>query len=270
MKRDNACRQLPVDPRTPTHSFNVRAVAGAASSNSRRDQVHRQSQSGPSSVWLVIPGFNEGAMIGKTLASVAAWLPNVIVVDDGSSDETAAEAERVGAHVLRHQINLGQGAALETGIRYALLQRAEFIITFDADGQHRPEDIEVLLETAQEQGADVVLGSRFLGRAHNMPRSRRWLLKAATLYTRLSTGVSLTDAHNGLRLFTRKAAEQMRIRQNRMAHASEMIEWLGSSGLRVTEAPVNIVYTDYSTAKGQTLFSSFNILWDLWSSRLYR
>jgi len=230
----------------------------------------RRSRASAAGIWLVMPGFNEGPMIGKTLASVTPWLPNIVVVDDGSSDDTAEIAARAGAHVLRHAINLGQGAALGTGIRYALLQGAELIVTYDADGQHRPEDIEVLLRTQREAGADVVLGSRFLGGAENMPVSRRWLLKLAATYTRMTTGLHLTDAHNGLRLFTRAAAERMRIRQNRMAHASEMLEWLGSSGLRIAESPVRIVYTDYSLAKGQSFFSSFNILWDLWSSRLYQ
>ena len=223
-----------------------------------------------SGVWLVIPGFNEGAVIGRTIGSVAHWLPNVVVVDDGSSDDTARAAEGAGAHVVRHCINLGQGAALATGIRYALLRGARMIVTFDADGQHRPEDIDVLIETADESGADVVLGSRFLGGTVDMPASRRWLLRAATLYTRFTSGLRLTDAHNGLRLFTRAAAEQMRIRQNRMAHASELVNWLAASHLKVVEAPVDIVYTDYTLAKGQSAFSSINILWDLWSSRLHR
>ena len=221
-------------------------------------------------VWIVIPGYNEGRVIADTLASIREWLPNVVVVDDGSSDNTVEEAARAGAHVVRHAINLGQGAALETGIRYALRQNAEFVITFDADGQHLPGDIDVLLRTACDRKADVVLGSRFLGSAADMPSSRRWLLKLATAYTRITTRLKLTDAHNGLRLFTRKAAEQLRIRQNRMAHASELLGWLGSSGLRVVEAPVDVVYTDYSLAKGQSFLSSFDILWDLWSSRLYR
>jgi glycosyltransferase involved in cell wall biosynthesis len=221
-------------------------------------------------VWIVIPAFNEGAVIAKTLASVGAWLPNVVVVDDGSSDDTAEQARRALARVVRHSVNLGQGAALGTGIRYALLEGADAIVTFDADGQHQPSDIKVLLRTAREHHADVVLGSRFLGRASDMPPNRRLLLKLATAYTRATTGLRLTDTHNGLRLFTRKAAEQLRIRQNRMAHASEMLEWLSSSGLRVVEAPVNVVYNDYSLGKGQTAFSSFNILWDLWSSRLYQ
>jgi len=222
------------------------------------------------SVWIVIPCYNEGRMIAETIASVREWLPNVVAVDDGSSDNTADQARCAGAQVLRHPINLGQGAALVTGIRYALLQNADFIVTFDADGQHRPQDIQVLLRTAQEKNADVVLGSRFLGSADNMPWSRRLLLRAATAYIRLLSGLELTDAHNGLRLFSRKAAGQLRMKQNRMAHASEILEWLGGSGLRVVEAPVRIIYTDYSLAKGQSFFSSFNILWDLWASRLYQ
>ena len=229
-----------------------------------------QAESRASSVWIVVPAYNEAGVIATTLASLSGWFPNVLVIDDGSSDDTAEQARRAGAHVVRHPINLGQGAALGTGIRYALLEEADFIVTFDADGQHQPNDVDVLLRTAGEHRADVVLGSRFLGRACDMPTSRRWLLKLATAYTRLTTGLSLTDAHNGLRLFTRKAAEQLRIRQNRMAHASEMLEWLGTSGLRVIEAPVNIVYTKYSMAKGQTAFSSVNIIWDLWLSRLYQ
>jgi len=228
------------------------------------------AEAGSPSIWLVVPGYNEGRVIGATLAGLREWLPNVVVVDDGSTDDTKREAERGGAHVVRHPINLGQGAALETGVRYALLNEADYIVTFDADGQHRPADIDVLLRAAREQKADVVLGSRFLGSTSNMPPSRRLLLKLAAAYSQYTTGLRLTDAHNGLRLLTRKAAEQLRFRQNRMAHASEMLNWLGSSRLRIVEAPVSIVYTDYSLAKGQSFFSSFDILWDLWSSRLYR
>lgn len=234
-------------------------------------EIHREIEIvSPSEVWIVIPGFNEGRVIADTIASIGAWLPNVVVVDDGSSDDTAERALAAGAHLVRHPINLGQGAALGTGIRYALQHDAQRIITFDADGQHQPKDIDVLLRVAQENDADVVLGSRFLAGASNIPTGRRWLLKLATAYTRFTTGLRLTDAHNGLRLFNRRAAEQLPIRQNRMAHASELLDWLGSSGLRVVEAPVNIVYTHYSLAKGQSFLSSFDILWDLWSSRLYR
>ncbi len=236
----------------------------------RHERIEVPASDGLSSVWIVIPGFNESKVIARTIRSVRHWLPNVVVVDDGSTDETGRKAERAGAQVVRHCVNLGQGAALGTGIRYALLNGAKSIVTFDADGQHRPEDIDVLLRRQKETGADVVLGSRFLGGTVNMPASRRWLLRAATLYTRLTTGLELTDSHNGLRLFTEHAARQLRIRQNRMAHASELLDWLASSDFKVVEAPVNIVYTDYTLAKGQDALSSLNILWDLWSSRLHR
>ena len=232
--------------------------------------AHEIPNERPAGVWIVVPSFNEGRVIAATLDSIRAWQPHIVVVDDGSSDDTAQQAARAGARVVRHSINLGQGAALETGIRYALLQQADFVVTFDADGQHRPEDIDVLLAIAREKNADVVLGSRFLGGPSAIPLSRRWLLKAATAYTRITTGLDLTDAHNGLRLFNRKAAEQLRIRQDRMAHASELINGLSASGLRICEAPVSIIYTEYSLAKGQSFFSSFSILWDLWSRRLHR
>src|SRR5690348_6619366 len=178
-------------------------------------------------LWVVIPAFNEGPVIGKVVMAVRALCHNVVVVDDCSGDGTGAQALEAGATVLRHPINLGQGAALQTGIRYALLRGAGYIVTFDADGQHRPEDIRVLLDTQVKTGADVVLGSRFLGHAENIPRLRRMLLQVAVIYTRITSGVKLTDAHNGLRLLTRRAAERIRISQDRMAHASEMIDQIG-------------------------------------------
>lgn len=219
--------------------------------------------------WIVIPGYNEEKVIGRTVAGLDDWLPRVVVVDDGSQDATAEDARIAGARVVRHAVNLGQGAALMTGLRFALSQGAEHIVTFDADGQHRADDIPLLLHAALHGGADVVLGSRFLARESAMPRARRLLLKAAVRYTNVTTGLRLTDAHNGLRLFTRRAAERLDLRHNRMAHASELIAWLGRSELCVREVPVEIFYTEYSLAKGQNAMSSLNILWDLWSGKLH-
>ena len=221
-------------------------------------------------LWIVVPAYNEQPQIARTVTQLRDYLPNVIVIDDGSADSTATEARNAGAHVVRHALNLGQGAALITGIKYALRKGAEYVVTFDADGQHQPEDIQVLLRAQRSSGADAVIGSRFLGTAIDMPIARRMLLKAATIYTRLTTKLPLTDAHNGLRLLTRSAAEALRLRHNRMAHASEILEWLSASGFRVAEAPVRIRYTAYSLDKGQSFFSSFNIMWDIWSSRLHR
>jgi len=218
--------------------------------------------------WIVIPAFNEGPVIGQVVAAVRAQYRHVVVVDDCSSDETGLAALRAGAVVLRHPVNLGQGAALETGIRYVLSQGAEYIVTFDADGQHRVDDIAVLVDRQRETGADVVVGSRFLGTVQGMPPLRRIVLKLAVMYMRLTSGVPMSDAHNGFRLFTRQAAERIRIRQNRMAHASEIVEQIGEMGLSVCEAPVTIIYTEHSLRKGQRLSNAFNIVWDMIIARL--
>jgi glycosyltransferase involved in cell wall biosynthesis len=222
------------------------------------------------SVWLVIPAFDEAAVIGDVVALARTRCPNVVVVDDCSRDATAAAALAAGAHVLRHPVNLGQGAALQTGLDYALAAGAEFLVTFDADGQHDVADLPRLLEAQRRTGADVVLGSRFLGRAEAIPAQRRLLLHAARLFTWATAGLRLTDAHNGYRLLTRRAATCIRLRQNRMAHASEIVEQIRAAGLRWTEAPVTVRYTDYSLAKGQRSSASVRIVVDLLVARLNR
>ena len=220
--------------------------------------------------WLVVPAYNEARVISDTLAAARRHFENIIVVDDCSGDETGEIALASGAHVCRHPINLGQGAALQTGIDYALARGAECVVTFDADGQHQPADACRLVETLQREGCDVVLASRFLGNAEGIPPARRLLLKLATLYTRAATGLAVTDTHNGLRAFSRVAARAIRIRQNRMAHASEILELIGELRLRYVEIGCDIKYTDYSRAKGQRMSGAIAILLDLHMRRLYR
>ena len=222
----------------------------------------------PEKLWVVIPAFNEGEVISGVVIGVRRIYPHVVVVDDCSNDDTARRATVAGATVLRHAINLGQGASLQTGLRYALSKGAEYIVTFDADGQHRVDDISVLIGKQRETGADIVLGSRFLGRTENIPGFRRAMLKLAVLFTRVTSGIRLTDAHNGLRLLTRRAAHSIRIRQNRMAHASELIDQITMLGLSVAEAPVTIVYTEYSLRKGQRISNAVNVLVELFIARL--
>jgi glycosyltransferase involved in cell wall biosynthesis len=221
-------------------------------------------------VFVVIAAYNEAAVIARVVSDVKRAGYGVVAVDDGSQDETAAVAHAAGAVVLKHPFNLGQGAALQTGIDYALTQPAEVIVTFDADGQHRVMDIARLVEALAAERADFVLGSRFLGHAPNLPPLRRLLLQAATLFTRLTTGLQLTDTHNGLRAMTRRGAAAIRLRQNRMAHASELLSQIGASGLRYVERPVTIEYTAYSLAKGQNMRDAVFILLDLFARRLYR
>jgi glycosyltransferase involved in cell wall biosynthesis len=221
-------------------------------------------------VWIVIPAYNEAGAIARVIAGLRPLGHRVLVVDDGSRDATAALAAEAGADVVHHPINLGQGAALQTGLDYALLNGARVIVTFDADGQHRPQDVPRLVEALAAQGVDYALGSRFLGGTTNMPASRRLLLRAATLFTRLTTRLSLTDAHNGLRAMTKRGAANIRLRQNRMAHASELLAQIAESGLPYTEVPVTIEYTRYSLAKGQKTSDSIAILVDLFARRLYQ
>ena len=221
-------------------------------------------------VWVVVPAYNEGPVVATTVGGLMRHFLNVIVVDDCSADATGKLALEAGAHVARHPVNLGQGAALATGIAYALRHGAEAIVTFDADGQHSAADAEAMVRKLTETGVDVVLGSRFLGMAEGISAGRRRLLRLAVLFTRLTTGLLLTDAHNGLRVFSRHAAETIRIRQNRMAHASEILEQIARHKLSFVEAPCSVVYTDYSRAKGQRWTGAFSILGDLLTRRLYR
>lgn len=222
------------------------------------------------SVWVVVAAYNEAAVIGAVVSDLIERGHRVVVVDDGSADATGAIAGAAGAVVLTHPVNLGQGAALQTGMQFALRRGADTIVTFDGDGQHRAGDVAILVAALVENDADFALGSRFLAAAPAMPFSRRLLLRAATWFTRLTTGLQVTDTHNGLRAMTRRGASAITLRQNRMAHASEILHAIARSRLRYVEVPVMIEYSAYSLAKGQRLSDSLRILVDLSAHRLHR
>lgn len=214
--------------------------------------------------WLVVPLYNEAQVVREVIEDARRTFPHIVVVDDGSRDDSAAQAEAAGAVVVRHPINLGQGAALQTGIRYVLERTdARYLITFDADGQHSVADAAAMVAAARKEDLAIVLGSRFLKGPSPVGRLKRLVLATAAVVASRTTGMHLTDAHNGLRLLRRDAAEQLNLRQNRMAHASEIIRQLGATGLPWREFPVHIAYTEYSKAKGQSLLNSVNILVDL-------
>lgn len=221
-------------------------------------------------IWAVVPAYNEGPVISEVVTRILEVCHRVVLVDDGSRDETPALAAAAGAIVLRHPINLGQGAALQTGIEYALARGAALIATIDADGQHDPDDLRRMQQRLAEESADIALGSRFLGTATRIPRLRKLMLRLAVLFSNWTTRVSLTDAHNGLRLLTADAARQIDISQDRMAHASDIISQIGAKRLRYVEVPVTISYSEYSLNKGQKVSGAFTILSDLfigWLSR---
>jgi glycosyltransferase involved in cell wall biosynthesis len=223
-----------------------------------------------SSIWVVCPAYNESSAIVSVIKRLRQAGYDVVVVDDGSADETRQLATASATAVVSHPINLGQGAALKTGIDFALEQGADVIVTFDTDGQHRASDIPHLLDALVRNQADFALGSRFLSEPLNMPRMRRILLWGATLFTVATTGLRLTDTHNGLRAMTRRGAQALRLRQNRMAHASELLAEIARSRLRYVEVPVTIDYTTYSLAKGQRTGDFVMILLDLLAGKLYR
>ena len=214
--------------------------------------------------WVVIPMYNEAPAVGEVIAELLLRFPHIVCVDDGSSDGSAEAARVAGASVVRHQINLGQGASLQTGFEYALSdpQMTE-VLTFDADGQHQVADAIGMVEKLHSEGLDVVVGSRFLDDRTKLSTPKRMVLRTAALYTRITTGMALTDAHNGLRVLNRDLLSKIRIQQNRMAHASELIDQIGGSKAMWAEYPTHIVYTDYSKGKGQSLLNSVNILVDL-------
>lgn len=221
-------------------------------------------------VFVIIAAFNEAECIADVVRDVREVYPNVVVVDDGSSDDTAERAREAGAWVLTHLINRGQGAALQTGITYALARGAQFVVTFDADGQHDVMDIAALIAPIVRGEVDVSLGSRFLREGVDMPTSRRVVLFFAVVFMRMTVRARLTDAHNGLRAFSRAAAERVDIKLDRMAHASEIVDQVVNSGVRYKEVPVHVRYTDYSLRKGQRNSAAFRVVFDYLMARLIR
>lgn len=208
--------------------------------------------------------YNEATVVGSVIQDLRRVFPNIVCVDDGSRDGSQAVARAAGAVVVQHPINLGQGAALQTGMEYALQDpNMTSIVTFDADGQHRVVDAVDMVARINSGEADAVLGSRFLDDRTKLSPQKRLVLKTAAIQSRMATGMNLTDAHNGLRALNRDVVSKLHLTQNRMAHASELVNQLATIRPRWVEHPVEIIYTDYSKSKGQSLLNSVNILAEL-------
>lgn len=220
---------------------------------------------------VIVAAYNEAAAVEGVLDDLATLPCSVVVVDDGSSDETRALCLRRPVTVLRHSVNLGAGAALQTGLAYVARQEGvRFVVTFDADGQHHAADVPALVASLLDGRCDVALGTRFLtpAGAESMPRGRKAMLRLAVLFTRLTTGLPVTDTHNGLRAFSAPVAARITLRHRRMAHASEILSWIHREGLRWCEVPVNITYSPYSLGKGQRASAAVDIVWDLVTGRM--
>ncbi len=219
---------------------------------------------------MVLAAYNEAVTLPIVADRLRSLGYGIVCIDDGSTDGTAIAARRSGCEVVVHPFNLGQGAALQTGLEYALGRDADYVCTLDSDGQHDPGELPRLLEALDRNGADFALGSRFLGGTIDMPRPRGLLLSAAIMFTRLTTGLRVTDTHNGMRAMTQRGAASIHLLQERMAHASEILAQIRRSDLPMVEVPVTIAYTAYSLAKGQRASSAFRVLGDLAAGMLRR
>lgn len=213
---------------------------------------------------IVIPVYNEARVIRGVINRVLKQFATVVCVNDGSKDNSSYEIAKTKAYLLEHPINMGQGAALQTGIEFARqLPNIKYFVTFDADGQHQLSDVMAMLDEIKGDKYDIILGSRFLGSAIGMKASKHAVLKLAIWFSNTTSGLRLTDTHNGLRVFNRKVAEELQITMPDMAHASEILEIIAEKKYRYKEVPVTIEYTDYSQAKGQSVINAVNIGFDM-------
>jgi len=214
-------------------------------------------------VAFVVPVYNEAEVICTVIEAIKAVTPHVVCVNDGSTDASAAEILKAGAYLVDHPINMGQGAALQTGIEFArVLPGVERFVTFDADGQHVIDDAVRMLTTLEAGDLDIVLGSRFLGASVAASPFRKALLRLAVRFSNATSGIRLTDAHNGLRAFNRHVADTIEITAPDMTHASEIIELIARNGYRYRQVPVALRYTAYVVAKGQAGMDAVNIAVD--------
>lgn len=213
--------------------------------------------------FVVIAAFNEEKKIRHILRDVQKYCQNIIVVDDGSEDKTFHLVSKYRVVSLRHLINRGQGAALKTGIDFALNNGADIIITFDADGQMSAKEIPKIMRPILDGKADIVLGSRFLEDRSKIPFLRKIILKIAIFFTRVTTGLELTDSHNGFRAMTARVAKKINLYQDRMAHASEILNEVAKKKFKIMEVPVTVKYSAYSLNKGQKISGAFRIIFDL-------
>ncbi|MGB8407492.1 MAG: glycosyltransferase family 2 protein [Mycobacterium sp.] len=219
---------------------------------------------GRGDVWIIIPAFNEASVIADVVTDVRSVFPNVVVVDDGGRDDTGDCAYHAGAHVVRHPVNLGQGAAIQTGVEYARSRPgAQVFATFDADGQHQVTDVIRMIDRLRTENLDIVIGTRFGDRPpERMPMLKRLLLPIVAKLSSSSRRLHLTDAHNGLRVFSKTVADELNLTMNGMSHASEFVTLIVENHWNVAEEPVHILYTDYSMSKGQPLVNGVNIIVD--------
>jgi polyprenyl-phospho-N-acetylgalactosaminyl synthase len=214
-------------------------------------------------VWIVVPAFNEAGVIGEVIADLRSVFDHVVCVDDGSDDGTGEIALRAGAHLVRHPVNLGQGAAIQTGVEYARRRPgAQVFATFDGDGQHRVKDVVAMIDRLGAGDVDVVIGTRFGPGVSRPPFLKRIVLRTAARLSPRGRRLGLTDTNNGLRVFNKTVADGLDITMSGMSHANEFVVLIAENRWRVAEEPIEVLYTEYSKSKGQPLLNGVNIIFD--------
>ena len=215
---------------------------------------------------IIVPAFNEEKMIESVIGSIPRFILNipieVVVIDDGSTDNTYKKAFNSRAVCIRHHLNRGLGAAISTGFMYARRTQAFAMVTFDGDGQHRSKDLEKLLRPIVEGTADVVIGSRLLIPSH-MPLSRKIVNVLSNILTFVFFGIWTTDSQSGLRAFSRDAINKIKLRTQRMEVSSEVFKEIHKHKFRTIEVSIPAIYTDYSLQKGQKITNAYDVFWKL-------
>ena len=205
----------------------------------------------PERVIAVIPAYNEGTRIAAVVRAVNAYVDQVIVVDDGSADATAAEARSAGARVIQHVENSGAGAATMTGIEAARRLQADVVITIDADEQHDPSDIPSLLKPIRERRADIVFANRF-GQRNKIPFIRRVFNGIGNIVTFLATGRWVSDSQCGYKAFGPRALADVQLRMSGFEFCTEIVRESVQHRWQIAQVPVKVVYSEYTLAKGQS------------------
>ncbi|MGC4036026.1 MAG: glycosyltransferase family 2 protein [Chitinophagaceae bacterium] len=216
------------------------------------------------SVYVIIPVYNETEVIRDVIQNILGRGYEVVIVDDGSEDGLFGVISGLPVHYIRHELNLGQGAAIQTGIQFAITKDPEILVTFDADGQHEANDIPLMIDYLSVHQLDIVFGSRFLEVSPTkLSAMRKMILKIARVFNFFFSGIMLSDAHNGLRVFNNRTAAVLNIIENKMAHATEILIQIKKNKLKYGEYPVHISYSDYSKRKGQKISYGFKIIQDI-------
>lgn len=203
------------------------------------------------SIVAVIPAYNEATRIGSVVSAVKAYVSEVIVVDDGSSDDTAAQAKAAGARVVRHIQNSGAGAATMTGLEAARRLGSDIVITLDADEQHDPKDIPALLEPIMAGRADIVFANRF-GQKNRIPFIRRVFNGIGNVVTLIATGRWVADSQCGYKAFGPVAVREINLRMSGFEFCTEIVRESVHHKWRIAQVPVKVVYSEYTLAKGQS------------------